>query len=451
MAQRAVKAKDFSYETVERVLARAAVPLSSTRQNVIPHGQEKVRGAVCGLAVFASHIGLSLYSKRAPWLTRLLTLFARSHHKNFPFTSIQINIDYATRPHVDKNNLGESLIIGFGPYKGGELWVHDDEGSDAFTLTEDLPNEPLYKKRSTFLGRRMDIRYQWQRFDGRRLHFTDPFTGPRTSIVYFTCDRFAETPEHVRQGLKSAGFNFCWDSARLQKMLSSKKQERAELVTRLAKERHSFHKGVVQYLRSEDQVQYQQSNPKLPGCQAHARYERYKRAKTVAEARKLGAWNIDFIYDYNWGYLTVGRLVLEPKQVDLQAVEKRQRDARSSGSEIRPTGNPNIKIRVAGMTPQHTGLEVPRGALHKLACRIPQLSQVPEEGWVAEDGPLSSLPLPVVRVFLHWALTGRLCCLSSEKRFVQSTLTAWGKQELSSELCPPDASSQPMTKKRRRA
>ena len=38
--------------------------------------------------------------------------------------TIQVNINYAARPHVDRNNLGKSLIIGLGGYQAPELIIH---------------------------------------------------------------------------------------------------------------------------------------------------------------------------------------------------------------------------------------------------------------------------------------------------------------------------------------
>ncbi|CAE8673527.1 unnamed protein product, partial [Polarella glacialis] len=112
VARTAVENGDTTIATVEKALSLAVVPLSANRKNVIPKGQEAVRGAVCGLYVFAHRIGVSSYSRGRPWLTRLLTAFCRSSNPSFGFTSIQVNVDYAARPHTDKNNLGKSLIIG---------------------------------------------------------------------------------------------------------------------------------------------------------------------------------------------------------------------------------------------------------------------------------------------------------------------------------------------------
>merc|ERR1712070_621160 len=65
-------------------------------------------------------------------------------------------------------------------------------------------------------------------------------------------------------------------------------------------------------LRGDDKISYK-PNPKLPGSVSWKLYEKYCRAKTVAEARRLGARSIDFAFDSNWGYLTVSQLSLAPQ------------------------------------------------------------------------------------------------------------------------------------------
>jgi hypothetical protein len=37
------------------------------------------------------------------------------------YTTIMVNIDYQALPHRDKNNDGESVVVGFNDYEGGEL------------------------------------------------------------------------------------------------------------------------------------------------------------------------------------------------------------------------------------------------------------------------------------------------------------------------------------------
>lgn len=74
------------------------------------------------------------------------------------YTSIQVNVNYQTKPHYDRN-AGESYIIGLGDYKGGDLIVNS------------------YKH---------NIKYHPIMFEGNKwLHGTSNFEGERITLVYF--------------------------------------------------------------------------------------------------------------------------------------------------------------------------------------------------------------------------------------------------------------------------
>ena len=51
-------------------------------------------------------------------------------------------------------------------------------------------------------------------------------------------------------------------------------------------------------------VQWVQANPKKPGSSAHARYEKYKTATTLASARFAGATSADIAYDKKHGFMS---------------------------------------------------------------------------------------------------------------------------------------------------
>ena len=102
---------------------------------------------------------LSRQSWLHPELHHLLLDFANKHVR-IPFTSIQVNCDFASKPHKDVGNMGDSYIIAFGDYHGGELCI---EGADH------------------------DIRHKGLLFNGsEKLHWTKDWTGTRYSLVFHT-------------------------------------------------------------------------------------------------------------------------------------------------------------------------------------------------------------------------------------------------------------------------
>ncbi len=61
----------------------------------------------------------------------------------------------------------------------------------------------------------------------------------------------------------------------------------------------------VKDLKPSTLIIFIQKNPKMKGTKSHERYEGYKKSKTVAEARRLGASAGDLGWDLNKGYLRI--------------------------------------------------------------------------------------------------------------------------------------------------
>lgn len=237
-ARQACEAGDFSKTTALHALRLAKIPWNSSRKNVLPGDVPAVEGMICGLYVYGGTMGISTATQRSPWLVRLLAGLAQAEHPGFPFTSIQVNKNYAARPHVDKNNLGVSLILGLGDYSEGQLWVHDETGSVDLTVEEDITSSGRsYRKGRTYRGQELDIRDQWAVFDGNRLHAVRPFTGERFSLVFFTCGRVSQVPTQLQTALSTAGFNFDWSNPRLQEQLVEALEEKERSRRKLGEKR----------------------------------------------------------------------------------------------------------------------------------------------------------------------------------------------------------------------
>lgn len=106
----------------------------------------------------ATGVTASRFNAKFPELYDACRALIAAYDSEFEYTGIQINKDYATAPHVDANNNGESLIIGLGDYSGGRV------------LTED----------ST-----LDCNGRFCKMDATKLHWTEPFEGERYTLVFF--------------------------------------------------------------------------------------------------------------------------------------------------------------------------------------------------------------------------------------------------------------------------
>lgn len=99
--------------------------------------------------------------KRA-YLYKLLLDFA-DKHVDIPFNAITLNQNYLAGAHRDKNNIGESYVVAFGSYTGGELEVLEGSQKGVYDIC-----------RQPFVG---DL--------SSNLHQVKPFQGTRMSIVYY--------------------------------------------------------------------------------------------------------------------------------------------------------------------------------------------------------------------------------------------------------------------------
>jgi hypothetical protein len=104
---------------------------------------------------------LSRQSWLHPELHFLLMQFSEKYVKPYiSFTSIQVNKNYVCAPHKDTGNVGDSYIVGFGDYSGGQLCIEDAD---------------------------YNIQRRGLLFNGsEHLHWTRQWSGVRYTIVFHT-------------------------------------------------------------------------------------------------------------------------------------------------------------------------------------------------------------------------------------------------------------------------
>ena len=116
----------------------------------------------------------------------------------FCCTSISLNKGYAARLHRDSNNLGPSIRRAIGKFKGGLLgyFPDDDSARELETLEADHAQVAVY----------LDVKADFQVFDGLRGHFVEPFKGQRLSFVFFSVSKYWKTKPSMLAELRKRDF-----------------------------------------------------------------------------------------------------------------------------------------------------------------------------------------------------------------------------------------------------
>lgn len=155
-----------SFDDINAALDSVTIPVNLTRFNVKKSQDQEVTGMCLGVVNARSNgVVASSFGRNRPNLTKTLVNFAKLAVPDFNFTSIQVNKNYLSAMHVDKNNLGPSYIVGVGDYTQGGLWVQT-------------------------LGA-VDCNRKWILFDGNVPHCTLPYTGTRYTLIYFAQQSFS--------------------------------------------------------------------------------------------------------------------------------------------------------------------------------------------------------------------------------------------------------------------
>lgn len=172
------------------------------RQNVNPEGREWVWSDNMGLTrdrLGSIHItkATTKYPEFTELIVKWLTDRLPAECKEFKFTSLNLNKNYAARLHRDGNNFGPSMIAAFGKFTGGALnyWSEDDKQKKL----EDLPAKPTEKYP---IGSGLAL------FNGNSAHSVDNFEGSRYSVVYFTASCHAKLVQEDIQVLESFGMPY---------------------------------------------------------------------------------------------------------------------------------------------------------------------------------------------------------------------------------------------------
>jgi hypothetical protein len=119
------------------------------------------RGAIFGLTRPRKNSGqlvLSLDSKKHPEIYQEIMRIGKEIVP-FEFNSVQVNRNLQCPPHKDSRNVGDSVLVSFGDYDGGEIMVE---------------------------GKKYNAYHSPVMFNGAELeHWNMPINGDKFSLVFF--------------------------------------------------------------------------------------------------------------------------------------------------------------------------------------------------------------------------------------------------------------------------
>lgn len=125
--------------------------------------QKDARQACFGKVTYQGKMQISSCAKKHPHIMPLFKEFIDSHYPDFKFNSVYVNKNTICKKHLDSSNAGESLLVGFGPYTGGQTTLYIDDKPKSFHI-----------KTNSLI------------FNGSEIpHESDPFKGTRYSLVFF--------------------------------------------------------------------------------------------------------------------------------------------------------------------------------------------------------------------------------------------------------------------------
>jgi len=198
--QAAKSRKPIHQDQVLKVMKAWAFGRNFGRTNVMPDGKEWVWSDTVGLLRDRTgDIHVTGASKRYPAVVQMLNGWLRcilpAEILSFPWTSINLNCNYAARRHRDGNNFGASLIAALGGFTGGGLavWPEDDKSVHLNKLPKGKEIE-------------IDISQNLAMFNGNSAHEVKSFDGERFSIVFFCVGCHAKAPSAVKDELVELGF-----------------------------------------------------------------------------------------------------------------------------------------------------------------------------------------------------------------------------------------------------
>lgn len=167
------------YDELEKIYIPTTFARVGAHHHAVKTGTTSQRGArqtAFGLTNYQGKKNKSKSTIKYPHIMPLFEKFIKTHYPEFKFETVYVNKNTVSKKHLDCNNTGESLLVGFGYYTGGRTVIYDTRQD---FVTDEVHNPEGNPKK-------FNIKTHSLIFNGSELlHESEKFNGIRYSLVFF--------------------------------------------------------------------------------------------------------------------------------------------------------------------------------------------------------------------------------------------------------------------------
>ena len=178
---------DFSWDTCWKVVR--VTPLGSNRglRDIVKSANPDGVSHAFGVYAHGAFVGITHRTDQHPELVRYLNNCLRVRDADTRWSSLNLNYNADMMPHKDVHNLvgSTNLIVGFGNYRGGKVWI--EVGNDVQGGSNAVGNDVAGKSINgrMVMGRPHDCKHRVIEFPPDRIHCPEPWEGERWTLVAF--------------------------------------------------------------------------------------------------------------------------------------------------------------------------------------------------------------------------------------------------------------------------
>ena len=125
------------YDELEEITLPSTYRITGKGYHSVTTGtinQKDARQTCFGKVYFQGKYKESRSNKKHPHMMSLFREFINSHYPEFKFTSVYVNKNTVCKQHLDSKNVGESLLVSFGKYTGGQTILYIDDKPKSFHI-----------------------------------------------------------------------------------------------------------------------------------------------------------------------------------------------------------------------------------------------------------------------------------------------------------------------------